>query len=150
MRIGIDPGVTGAMAVLDEAFRCVALYDMPTMQLGAKHLQVNAAALADLFNHYSNVFVYLEEVHAMPRQGVTSMFNFGMSYGMVQGICGAFDLPLILVKPSVWKKAAGLIGKPKDLARTLAQQFYPEQDLSLKKHVGRADALLIARFGGLI
>lgn len=150
MRIGIDPGVMGAMAVLDDKFRCIELHDMPTMPLGKKHLQINAAALADLFNHYPPCHVYLEEVHAMPKQGVSSTFNFGTSYGVVQGVCGALDFPLILVRPAAWKKSARLVGKPKDAARTLAQHLYPEQNLSLKKHLGRADALLIARFGELV
>lgn len=151
MRIGVDPGISGAIAVLTYELKCVFLGDMPTMQLGARHTQVNAAALAKILNQYPEptTVVYLEQVGAMPGQGVTSMFNFGVSYGVVQGICAALNYPLILVRPSAWKKTASLIGKPKEAARTLAQQLYPEQELSLKKHVGRADALLIARFGGL-
>lgn len=153
MKIGIDPGNTGAIAILDNALDCVGLEDMPTMQLGMNHQQVNAPALAKILRHYQHdtldFDVYLEQVNAMPGQGVTSMFNFGMSYGMIIGICGAAGYPLQLVKPSLWKKTAGLIGKPKDAARSLAQQLYPGVDLSLKKHIGRADALLIARFGFL-
>jgi crossover junction endodeoxyribonuclease RuvC len=153
MRIGVDPGVTGAIAILGEDLECIGLEDMPTMVLGKNKGQVNAAALARIFENCDstdNPTVYLEQVSAMPKQGVTSMFNFGVSYGVVQGICGALLFPLVLVRPNAWKKAAGLIGKPKDAARTLAQQLYPEQNLSLKRHVGRADALLIARFGGLV
>jgi len=152
MKIGVDPGNTGAVAFLDDQLRCLAVYDMPTMALG-KHQQVNAAELANIIHNggnNENVTVYLEAVHSMPGQGVTSMFNFGMGYGVVQGVCGAFKYPLVLVRPNAWKKVAGLIGKPKEAARTLAQQLYPEQDLSLKKHVGRADALLIARFGFMV
>jgi len=153
MKIGIDPGITGAIVFLqDDYMELMGLHDMPTMALG-KHQQVNAAELAKIIHNGGNnqapIVVYLEEVHAMPGQGVVSMFNFGMGYGVVQGICGAFEYPLVLVKPNAWKKIAGLINKPKDAARTLAQQLYPEADLSLKKHIGRADALLIARFGFL-
>jgi len=154
MKIGIDPGNFGAIAFLDENLTCRAILDMPTMQLGLKHQQVNAAALAEIMQSFHSteepVTVYLEQVNAMPGQGVSSMFNFGMGYGVVQGICGALKYPLVLVRPNAWKKLANLIGKPKDAARTLAQQYYPEQDLSLKKHVGRADAVLIARFGFLL
>ena len=154
MKIGIDPGITGAIAILDNSLECVGLEDMPVMQLGMNHQQVNAPALAKILRHYATLDaldydVYLEQVNAMPGQGVTSMFNFGMGYGMIIGICGAAGYSLRLVKPSVWKRTAGLIGHPKDAARTLAQQIYPGVDLSLKKHIGRADALLIARFGFL-
>jgi crossover junction endodeoxyribonuclease RuvC len=154
MRIGIDPGITGAIAFLqDDYMECIGLYDMPVMALGKNKHQVNAAELAKIVHNGGNnekpITVYLELVNAMPGQGVSSMFNFGMGYGVVQGVCAALGYPLVLVRPNVWKKIAGLIGKPKESARTLAQQLYPEQDLSLKKHVGRADALLIARFGFL-
>jgi crossover junction endodeoxyribonuclease RuvC len=151
--IGIDPGATGAIAVLDEQLKCVGVHDMPVMQLGTRHQQVNAAELARIIQNFTPetlTHVYLEAASAMPGQGVTSMFNFGMGYGVVQGVCGALQLPLSLVRPNAWKKVAGLINLPKEAARTLAQQLYPEQDLSLKKHVGRADALLIARFGIMI
>jgi crossover junction endodeoxyribonuclease RuvC len=127
---------------------------MPTMQLGVKHTQVNAAELAKQIEYYrrkreESVTAYLERVSAMPGQGVTSMFNFGTSYGIVQGLFGYAQIPLVMVRPNAWKKAAGLIGKPKDACRTLMQQLYPEQELGLKKHIGRADALAIARFGFL-
>jgi crossover junction endodeoxyribonuclease RuvC len=155
MKIGIDPGLTGAIAFLADDLTCLDIKDMPTMQLGrlVKHLQINGAGLAGILSPYSHgtkPTVYLEQVNAMPGQGVTSMFNFGMGYGIVQGICGALQFPLILVRPNAWKKLAGLIGKPKDAARTLAQQLYPAVDLSLKKHVGRADALLIGRFSWMV
>jgi crossover junction endodeoxyribonuclease RuvC len=162
MRIGIDPGITGAIAVLNDGLQCLDCQDMPTMPLGVNHTQVNAAQLAKLIKHWGEtnykpnvawqlqVAIYLEQVNAMPGQGVTSMFNFGMSYGVVIGICGTLAIPMVLVRPNAWKKVAGLIGKPKDAARTLAQQLYPEVDLEHKKDVGRADALLIARFGWMV
>lgn len=158
MRIGIDPGVTGAIAVLDDELNLLAVFDMPVM-LSGKTQQVNAAALAknlvsyqsyqvitELKNH-APIRIFLEQVNAMPGQGVTSMFNFGTSYGIIIGVCSALAYPLFLVRPNLWKKRAGLLNKPKDAARGLAQQVYPETDLSLKKHIGRADAILIARFG---
>lgn len=149
--MGIDPGLTGAVALLDKAnLKCIALEDMPTMPLSKNKLQVNPVKLADYIDFIGeNGTVYIEKVAAMPQQGTASMFNFGVSYGIIQGICGALHHPFVLVSPPRWKKVAGLIGKPKDAARTLAQQLYPDVDLSLKKHIGRADALLIARFGWL-
>lgn len=155
MRIGIDPGITGAVAILNDELQALDVHDMPTMQLGVNHQQVNAAALARIIEHWGTLntkapTVYLEQVGAMPGQGVTSMFNFGTSYGVVMGICAALGYPFVLVRPNAWKKLAGLISKPKDAARTLAQQLYPDVELARKKDVGRADALLIARFGSLV
>ena len=86
----------------------------------------------------------------MPGQGVASMFNFGMGYGIIQGVVSALGIPYELVTPQSWKKRAGLIGKDKDNARTMAQQLYPDAPLGRKKDIGRADALLIARFGNRI
>ena len=156
MKIGIDPGITGAIAILKDDLTCIEVIDMPAMALGVNHQQVNAAELAKIIAYrarktdVSETSVFLEQVNAMPGQGVTSMFNFGMSYGIVIGVCAALGFPLVLVRPTAWKKIAGLIGKPKDAARTLAQQLYPELDLARKKDVGRADALLIARFGAFV
>jgi crossover junction endodeoxyribonuclease RuvC len=149
MRIGIDPGVSGAIAILDS--ESVTTFDMPTMTSGKKQM-VNAAELAKLLESYrrqreGGVCIYLEQVSAMPGQGVSSMFNFGVSFGIVQGITGALQIPMILVTPQSWKKRAGLLKKDKDAARTLAQQLYPAAPLGRKKDIGRADAILIARFG---
>jgi len=158
MRIGVDPGTgDGAIAFLREDLTAIRVFDMPVMALGGKHQQVNAAELAKIMSlilegyevQPSDCTVYIERVHAMPGNGSVAMFNFGMSYGVVIGVCGALKMPVVFVQPNAWKKAAGLIGKPKDASRSLAQQFYPELDLSLKKHVGRADALIIARMGFL-
>lgn len=149
--IGIDPGITGAIAILNENLECEGCNDMPVMQLGANHQQVNSAELAKILDYWrkKEATVYLEQVTSMPGQGVTSMFNFGMSYGMVQGVCAALGIPVRLIRPNKWKKMAGLIGKAKDEARTLAIQLYPTVSLERKKDIGRADALLIGRFGHL-
>ena len=150
MRIGIDPGISGAMALLDDNLCWLQISSMPTMTMGKRQV-VNAAELAKQIKSWDNVFpkltVYLERVSAMPGQGVSGMFNFGVSYGIIQGIVGALQIPLVLVSPTIWKKRAGLIGKPKDAARALAKQLYPNAPLGLKKDIGKADALLIARFG---
>jgi len=85
----------------------------------------------------------------MPGQGVSSVFSFGKSAGIIEGILAAEKIPMVLVTPQKWKKRAGIIGKEKDAARTLALQLYPQiaSHLDRKKDVGRADALLIAHFG---
>ncbi len=154
MKIGIDPGLSGAIAVLEDNGKYVALYDMPAMLLTGKRQQVNASELANIFSTWQqkrrgSLVAYLERVSAMPGQGVSSMFSFGMSYGIVQGALAALEIPVALVSPNKWKKAAGLQGKEKDYARSLAQQLYPQAALGRKKDIGRADAILIARFGAL-
>lgn len=146
---GIDPGLTGAIAFFYENGDFIEVFDMPTMALGKKN-QVNAIELTKILNKHVPKNVFIEMVGAMPGQGVSSMFNFGMGYGVLQGVCAGLFLPITLITPNKWKKMAGLIGKEKDQARTLAQQTYPAADLSLKKHVGRADAMLIAAFGIII
>jgi crossover junction endodeoxyribonuclease RuvC len=152
MRFGIDPGNTGAIALLDDDGGLIWVEDMPLMANGKKQ-QVNASALTeilldwDLIVDVNNTTAYVEKVGAMPGQGVSSMFNFGMGYGVIQGVLAATGIPYYLVTPQKWKKAANLIGKEKDNARTLAQQLYPQASLSRKKDIGRADAILIARFG---
>jgi len=148
--VGIDVGVDGAIAALDDKLNYLSCWDMPTMALSATKRQVNPAAVARIFqtNGIKSAIVYVERVGAFPGQGVTSMFNFGVSCGIVQGVLAALGIPMVLITPQTWKKRAGLSKKPKDMARTLAQQLYPRAELGRKKDIGRADALLIARFGG--
>ena len=151
MRIGIDPGISGALALLTDDLKLLEVIDMPAMAQG-KHQQVNAAELGKIIERWrrkyeGNLTAYLEHVSAMPGQGVSSMFGFGVSYGIVQGVLGALQIPVIMVTPGVWKRRAGLIGKEKDMARTLAQRMYPAANLARKKDIGRADAILIAHFG---
>ena len=150
MIIGIDPGLDGAIAWLADDLAFAEVKDMPTMALTLGRRQVNAAELAKMIRmelYRIPKTVYLERVSAMPGQGVSSMFSFGTSYGVVLGVLGALGYPVELVTPQQWKKRAGLIGKEKEAARTLAQQLYPQAELGRKKDIGRADALLIARFG---
>ena len=157
IRIGIDPGVSGAIAFLYDDLELRHVYDMPVMNLSAKKQQVNASEMGKLFtellwhdegtDHGRYATAYVEQVHSMPGQGVSAMFNFGTGYGVIQGVLGALQIPMVLVSPAVWKKRAGLTGKEKDASRTLAQQLYPAAPLGRKKDIGRADAILIARFG---
>jgi crossover junction endodeoxyribonuclease RuvC len=151
MRIGVDVGNTGALALLNDKSDVLAVVDMPIMALGKNKHQVNAVELARTIERwtglYQGIVVYLEDVHTMPNQGVASSGNFMFGKGVIVGVVATLRLPMILVTPQSWKKRAGLIGKDKDYARTLAQQLYPTADLGRKKDIGRADALLIARYG---
>ena len=150
--LGFDPGQTGAVAAFDGE-RIEAVIDMPTMtRLHGKGNQVDpytlATALIDLCAGREATAV-LEAVSAMPGQGVSSTFHFGESVGVVLGVLGALQIPVRMVTPAKWKKAAGLLGRDKDAARTLAIQLHPEvaDQLARKKDTGRADAVGIARFG---
>ena len=146
MKIGIDPGISGAIAILQDDDSLINVYDMPIMAGTGKRQQVNASELVKILSQ-ANGISYVERVSAMPGQGVSSMFSFGTSYGIVLGVLAALQIPVVLVTPQRWKKIAGLTGKEKDMARTLAQQLYPEAALGRKRDIGRADAILIARFG---
>lgn len=157
-RIGIDPGITGAVAVLGPPpdFGCWELHDMPSLVLANGRRNVDGRLFAGMVDKWrahweapgqGNMVAYLERVSAMPKQGVTSMFGFGRSFGIVEGVLLALHIPIVYVEPQHWKERAGLSRKDKDAARLLAIKLYPEQDLFLKKHIGRADALLIGRFG---
>ena len=150
--IGIDPGLSGGIAVLEEN-KVINLYDMPVMPEGKKNKrQLNSAQLVKLLkdNVLKNdeVSVVVEQVNAMPGQGVTSMFNFGQTFGAIKGVCAALGLPIFFVRPSKWKKHFELINASKDSSRTKAIEMYPSlsNDLAKKKDVNKSDAILIARF----
>lgn len=145
--IGIDPGLSGAIALIRNG-ECAGVWDMPTMGRGSgTKQQINAAAIGKLLRECPPCTAYMELVGAMPGQGVSSMFNFGKAAGAVLGALGALQFPVVEVTPQRWKRTFDLIGKDKDMARTVAQQLMPVAPLSLKKHCGRADALLIGLYG---
>jgi crossover junction endodeoxyribonuclease RuvC len=145
--IGIDPGLSGAIALLRNG-EYAEVWDMPTMGRGTGNKQqVNAAEVARILRECPPCTAWIELVGAMPGQGVSSMFNFGKAAGAVMGALAALRFPMAEVTPQRWKREFGLIGKEKDIARTVAQQLMPAAPLSLKKHGGRADALLIALYG---
>ena len=95
-----------------------------------------------------NIIVVIEHVTAMPGQGVTSMFNFGQSFGILKGICSAMQLPVYFVRPAKWKKYFNLINSEKDASRTRAIEIFPyySSNLSRKKDSNKADAILIASY----
>ena len=152
--IGIDPGITGAICFFEDG-ELKDVIDMPTMASGNKNKkQINGS---QIFNEISlriqnykseNINVIVEQVSAMPGQGVTSMFNFGQSFGVLKGVCAAMQLPIFFVRPAKWKKHFDLINSSKDASRTKAIEMYPSisDQLSKKKDVNKSDAILIARF----
>jgi crossover junction endodeoxyribonuclease RuvC len=160
MIVGIDPGVTGAIAVLRESAELVAIWDMPVFTLRGNSQTVNGAELGNIFARIlqsdSKLTVYLENVHTMPGQGGVSGGNFMLGFGIIIGVLADRKIGFNLVEPQVWKRRANLPKRKKDqdkaaykdMARALAQRLWPSASLGLKKHQGRADALLIARFGG--
>ena len=150
--IGIDPGLSGAIAVLKNN-QVLNLFEIPVMSEGKKNKrQLNSAQLVKLLKDNikgdEEVSVVVEQVNAMPGQGVTSMFNFGQTFGAIKGICAALSLPIFFVRPSKWKKHFELINSSKDSSRTKAIEMYPllSNELSKKKDVNKSDAILIARF----
>ena len=149
--IGIDPGLSGGIAILDD-LKIFDLFDMPIMSEGKKNKnQLNSAQLVNIIKKHivsENTFVIVEQVSAMPGQGVTSMFNFGQTFGSIKGICAALHLPIFYVRPAKWKKHFELINSSKDASRTKVIEIYPSISarLSKKKDGNKADAILIARF----
>ena len=150
--IGIDPGLSGAIAILENN-KVLDIFEMPVMSEGKKNKrQLNSAQLVTLLKDNvstdEEIAVVVEQVNAMPGQGVTSMFNFGQTFGAIKGVCAALGLPIFFVRPSKWKKHFELINSSKDASRTKAIEMYPllSKDLAKKKDVNKSDAILIARF----
>ena len=152
--IGIDPGISGSICFFENG-KILDVIEMPTMTEGKKNKkQVNGAQIYNEIYKRINKFekntvrVVIEQVSAMPGQGVTSMFNFGQSFGMLKGICSAMQLPMFFVRPAKWKKYYNLINSEKDASRTRAIEIFPSfsSQLSKKKDSNKADAILIASF----
>ena len=152
--IGIDPGITGALCFFENG-EVRDIVEMPSMAEGKKNKrQINGP---QIYNEISrrieglqkkNIAVVIEQVSAMPGQGVTSMFNFGQSFGVLKGICSAMQLPIHFVRPAKWKKYFNLIKTEKDASRTKVIEIFPyiSSKLSRKKDSNKADAILIASF----
>lgn len=157
--IGIDPGLSGAVAAIsgDE----VLFFDTPVLKIGKKR-QMNtkeATSILKFIRAYGTgnkdwsdrkkpqVLCALERVHAMPKQGVTSVWSFAQNYGQWLGILAALEIPHELVTPQSWKRAMmDGMSKEKDASRQRVHQLFPEVDVRLKKHHGRADAVLLAEY----
>ncbi|MEK9690531.1 MAG: crossover junction endodeoxyribonuclease [Pelagibacteraceae bacterium] len=152
--IGIDPGLSGSICFFENG-KILDVVEMPTMTDGKKNKkQVNGSQIYNeilkKISHLdkSDVKVVIEQVSAMPGQGVTSMFNFGQSFGILKGICSAMQLPVYFVRPAKWKKYFNLINSEKDASRTRAIEIFPyfSSQLSKKKDSNKADAILISSF----
>ena len=151
--IGIDPGISGSICFFENG-KIIEVIEMPVMTEGKKNKkQVNGAQIYNEFlkrisDKDDEIRVVIEQVSAMPGQGVTSMFNFGQSYGILKGICSAMQLPMFFVRPAKWKKYFNLINSQKDASRTRAIEIFPyfSTQLSKKKDSNKADAILIASF----
>ena len=150
--IGIDPGLSGGIAILDDS-KIFDIFDIPIMSEGKKNKnQLNSAQLVNIIKRHilpnKETFVIVEQVSAMPGQGVTSMFNFGQTFGSIKGICAALGLPIFYVRPAKWKKYFDLINSQKDSSRVRAIEMFPKFSamLSRKKDSNKADAILIANY----
>jgi len=152
--IGIDPGISGAICFFDNG-QVKEIIDMPVMADGKKNKrQINGPQtyneILKRINNYpkKDITVVIEQVSAMPGQGVTSMFNFGQSFGVIKGICSAMQLSTFFIRPAKWKKYFGLIKTEKEASRTKVIEIFPyiSSELSRKKDSNKADAVLIASF----
>jgi len=152
--IGIDPGISGSICFFQDG-KIVDVVEMPTMTEGKKNKkQVNGSQIVNEILEKikeldkREIKVVIEQVSAMPGQGVTSMFNFGQSFGILKGICSSMQLPMYFVRPAKWKKYFNLINSDKDASRTRAIEIFPyfSNQLSKKKDSNKADAMLIASF----
>lgn len=152
--LGIDPGASGALAILSG--REPVVFDCPTVQIkvGSKYRTRcdpnGMARLLDAVLGLRNAHAFIEKVHANPKQGVSSMFTFGEAFGLWRGILAALRIPHTMVTPQAWKKGMmrGMTTE-KDSSRARAMELWPDmyEQLKRKKDDGRAEALLIAEYG---
>ena len=159
-KLGADIGTSGALALLTEDNKLLAVVDMPTMAATKNRKQVNGAELHKILlkweKSYWPIMAYVEYQSAMPGQGVSGVMSLGLSFGIVQGVLVAHDIPVVFIRPVVWKRLAGLPKRAegesqaayKEHSRVLAQKLYPQAELGYKKDHGKSEALLIARFCG--
>ena len=150
--LGIDPGLGGALAMLDtELPGALAIADIPTVLVShgrGRRREINEAMLASLLRRYEPDVAWLERVHSLPKQGVSSTFSFGVTYGVIRGVLAALSVPVNLVTPQEWKKHHR-IGKEKAFARAAAVRLFPShaERFDRVKDDGRAEAALLALYG---
>lgn len=155
IHIGIDPGLSGAIAFYDPRRLTLEVTDMPTWQAKNKQGKTKRGVdpyglgrLLDKGPFAPECQATVEDVHAMPGQGVTSVFSFGFSAGVVHGVLGSLRIPMLRVPPAVWKKAMGL-SSDKDMSRRRASEIFPSYAhlWARAKDDGRAEAALLAKYG---
>jgi crossover junction endodeoxyribonuclease RuvC len=151
--IGVDPGLTGALAFFRPADQLLRVYDMPTREKPSGGREVDGAELSDIVYRftslYDNVLAVVEKVSAMTGQeSAASSFSFGRSFGIVLGVLCAYRVNIAEIRPAVWKAMYNL-DRNKDNSINLAKQYFPGVPayFALKKHNGRAEAALLARLG---
>jgi len=148
--VAIDPGLTGAIGFLRDGIY-VAVEDMPVVLKGAGSVksEVSPQGIKTLIRERlqpgETVVAVIEKVGAMPGQGVSSVFSLGDSYGAARAVLATASFELVQVHPATWKKYFKLTSD-KELSRALATRMFPAAPLHLKKHDGRAEALLLARW----
>lgn len=149
--LGVDPGISGAIALLDTQTRDLRVLDLPTHEVktSSRKIQkhINAAALASVIEGLRPDIACVEQVNAMPGQGVVSMFRFGQAYGLALGILAALKVPIVHASPVVWSRRVGLRAG-KGASNLRASELFPKNsaEFSRVKDHGRADAALIAYF----
>jgi Holliday junction resolvasome RuvABC endonuclease subunit len=156
MRIlGIDPGVQGAFALLDTITQDIVIDDMPVMSFTSgtaakprQHRHISEQLVAEIIIARGPDVAWIELVHAMPKQGVTSSFNFGVSFGIIRGVLAGRQVPIEFVTPQNWKRAFQL-GADKQQARIRAANLFPKHAELFRRRCddGRAEALLLAAYG---
>lgn len=151
--LGVDPGAHGAFALYDTDLNAVTAADMPTMPVRVGKLvryQISEAQIALIIRDWAPDNAWMERTHAMPKQGVTSSFSFGLSCGLVRGVLAMAGVPLVLVTPNQWKRYFRL-GSDKNEARLIAARQFPESAAAFSrvKDDGRAEAALLALFGAV-
>lgn len=151
--LGVDPGLSGALALLDTETEDLQVEDMPAITMKRPSQQrksnvISPSHLADLIEAMAPEVAWVERVHAMPKQGVVSSFNFGMGYGLLLGVLARQRVPFMLVSPVEWKRAYRL-GADKQTSRLLASRLYPHfaHRFARRCDDGRAEATLLAGFG---
>jgi crossover junction endodeoxyribonuclease RuvC len=149
--LGVDPGVSGALALLDTQTRVLSVTDMPSVNYTKnqrKRRNISESELVSMIDLWTPDAAFLELVHAMPKQGVVSVFTFGMAFGVVRGVLAALGVPTYLVTPNEWKKSLRL-GSDKQEARLLAARLFPSDAAQFSRvcDADRAEAALLALFG---
>jgi len=145
--LGIDPGLSGAGAIVDDDGSLLSVFDMPTM--GEKtRKRIDASLVSRLIREIGPSLAIIEDVHSMPGQGLSSTFSFGRSAGVVDGVLAALEVPVRFVDPRAWKKAYRLSASKED-SRRAAIEMWPKHAhlFERAKDHGRAEAALIARWG---
>lgn len=145
MILGIDPGLNGALAWVSDDGHLIDVIDMPVVEVNGKK-KVSPQILTVIISARKARLVVVEDVHAMPGQGVSSTFNFGFSAGLISGVVAGLQLPIVLYRPAYWKRQAG-VPADKGGARQMAQRYWPgSRAFDRVKDDGRAEAALLARW----